>query len=109
MQASWGLHSLVEAERVLLRAALEDPQNRRFQMLCEQTVPLYPPEVLYRELMAAPGSHVAACDAGGQNKGVRHSHLGPLLHCASGAVRGALTCVGGGGNVSNVSTSIGRG
>ena len=61
----WGEHSMVEALRALLRAALEDPANQRFQLLCEHTLPLQPPLLVYAQLMSEPRSRVNACAAPG--------------------------------------------
>ena len=60
-EAKWGQHSLVTAERLLLQAALEDPANAWFVLLSETTVPLYPPTVLWRQLMAETKSRINAC------------------------------------------------
>lgn len=43
---AWGQHSLVEAERALLSAALNDPLNEKFVLVPEDAIPLYPPQVL---------------------------------------------------------------
>ena len=65
LQVRWGEHSMVEALRALLRAALEDPANQRFQLLCEHTLPLQPPLLVYAQLMSEPRSRVNACAAPG--------------------------------------------
>ena len=53
---------MVEALRALLRAALRDPLNQRFQLLCEHTLPLQSPLLVYQQLMAEPRSRVNACN-----------------------------------------------
>lgn len=58
---------MVDAELALMREALRDPLNERFQLISEDTIPLYPATTVYREIMSAPGSHVTACDAHGRN------------------------------------------
>ncbi|KAK9822232.1 hypothetical protein WJX81_002852 [Elliptochloris bilobata] len=65
VQVRWGEHSMVEAMRALLRAALDDPANQRFQLLCEHTLPLQPPLLVYAQLMSEPRSRVNACAAPG--------------------------------------------
>lgn len=57
-------HVLVQAELALLQAALEDPTNQRFLLVSDQSIPIYPPEVLYAELMAEGQSKVDACPSG---------------------------------------------
>lgn len=59
-QVHWGQHSLVEAARLLL-AALRDSSNVRFQLLAGQTIPLFPPAVVYQQLMQQNRSHIRAC------------------------------------------------
>lgn len=60
-QAVWGQHSAVEALRLLLSAALQDPGNQRFQVLGDGSLPLYPPPAVYLRLMRQTRSHVNAC------------------------------------------------
>lgn len=60
-QAEWGMHSAVVAARALLRAALAEPTNSRFQLLSAATLPLWPPTVVYHRLMGEQGSHLDAC------------------------------------------------
>lgn len=55
------MHSAVGATRALLRAALKEPTNARFQLLSAATLPLWPPAVVYQRLMAEPRSHLDAC------------------------------------------------
>ena len=61
MQVSWGAQSEIEAMKLLIRAALSNPLNQRFVMLCEATIPLYPATVVYSQLMAEKKSRIAAC------------------------------------------------
>ena len=60
-QVSWGSHSEVEAMRLLLRAALANTLNERFVYLCETTIPIYPPTVVYHQLMKETKSRIDAC------------------------------------------------
>ena len=60
-QAVWGQHSVVDALRALLSAALEDPSNQRFQVLGDGILPLYPPPAVYLTLMRQMRSHINAC------------------------------------------------
>lgn len=41
----WGQHTMVDAQRALLSAALQEPRNQRMVMLSDSCVPLYPPQV----------------------------------------------------------------
>lgn len=50
-----------EAERRLLFAALADLRNQRFVLLSETCTPLYPPHVLYSQLLGETKSRVNAC------------------------------------------------
>ena len=50
-----------EAERRLLRAALQDPRNQRFVLLSESCAPLYPPHVIYLQLLGEARSRLNAC------------------------------------------------
>lgn len=52
---------MVEALRSLLRSALQDPANQRFQLLCEHTLPLQSPLLIYQQLLKEPHSRVNAC------------------------------------------------
>ena len=61
VQVVWGDHSMVVAMRNLLRSAMRDPLNQRFMFLCELTVPLYPPTLVWQQLMAENSSRVNAC------------------------------------------------
>ena len=61
IQAVWGQHSVVDALRALLSAALEDPSNQRFQVLGDGILPLYPPPAVYLTLMRQMRSHINAC------------------------------------------------
>ncbi|KAF2304909.1 hypothetical protein GH714_000451 [Hevea brasiliensis] len=54
----WGESSMIEAERLLLSAALDDPANQRFVLLSDSCVPLYNFSYIYSYLMASPRSFV---------------------------------------------------
>jgi len=58
---SYVLSLQAEAERSLLRAALADPANQRFLLASETCLPMYPPHVLYAELMSNGRSRIHAC------------------------------------------------
>nr|GMD08947.1 glycosyltransferase BC10-like isoform X1 [Ipomoea batatas] len=58
IKVAWGQSSMIEAERLLLNAALEDPANQRFVLLSESCVPLYNFSYVYAYLMASPRSFV---------------------------------------------------
>jgi hypothetical protein len=58
MQTAWGSITLVTATMELLKAALADPQNQRFQLLCEATIPVRPARFVFEQLMAEKRSRV---------------------------------------------------
>jgi hypothetical protein len=58
LQVAWGEPTMVEAERMLFAAALEDPANQRFVLLSDSCVPLYNFSYIYTYLMASTKSFV---------------------------------------------------
>ncbi|KAJ8442335.1 hypothetical protein Cgig2_011258 [Carnegiea gigantea] len=54
-EVAWGESSMIQAERLLLDAALEDPANQRFVLLC---VPLYNFSYIYNYIVESPTSFV---------------------------------------------------
>ncbi len=58
LQTMWGGHSLVKAERLLMRAALQDPYNQRFQLVCEYSIPVRPALFTHQQLLAQNMSRV---------------------------------------------------
>lgn len=58
IKVGWGESSMIEAERLLLRAALENPANRRFLLLSDSCVPLYNFSYSYSYLMGSSKSFV---------------------------------------------------
>ncbi|KAK1302791.1 hypothetical protein QJS10_CPB12g00690 [Acorus calamus] len=58
VQVVWGESSMIQAERLLLEAALEDPANQRFILLSESCVPLYNFSYIYNYVMSSPKSFV---------------------------------------------------
>lgn len=58
VKVAWGEPTMVEAERMLFAAALEDPTNQRFVLLSDSCVPLYNFSYIYTYLMASPKSFV---------------------------------------------------
>ncbi|KAL3131147.1 hypothetical protein ABBQ38_000452 [Trebouxia sp. C0009 RCD-2024] len=61
VETQWGHHSLAEASRRLLQAALQDPLNQRFVLVSEDSIPLYPPATIYQQLMLEDKSRINAC------------------------------------------------
>lgn len=57
-QTAHGDHSLVAATRLLLEAALTEPFTQRLQFLCPASIPLFPPLVVYAELVAENRSRI---------------------------------------------------
>eukprot|EP00210_Caulerpa_lentillifera_P002796 g2671.t1 len=70
---SWGKFKLVEAELHLLRAALKDIRNKKFVLLSESCIPLYPPEVIYAQLMSETKSRMHSCGGQGSAHLYRYS------------------------------------
>ena len=62
VHVDWGSFSLVAALKNLLRTALEDRLSQKFILLSESGVPIYPPEVLWLELMVEEKSRINACE-----------------------------------------------
>ncbi|XP_075663802.1 glycosyltransferase BC10-like [Castanea sativa] len=58
IQVGWGESSMIQAERLLFDAALEDPANQRFILLSDSCVPLYNFSYIYNYVMASPKSFV---------------------------------------------------
>ena len=56
-----GLCLGVQAQRLLLRSALQDPLNQRFVFLSETCAPLIPAATMYAQLMSEPKSRINAC------------------------------------------------
>ena len=52
----------VQAQRLLLRSALQDPLNQRFVFLSEACAPLIPAATMYAQLMSEPRSRINACN-----------------------------------------------
>ncbi|KAL8235501.1 hypothetical protein R6Q59_016582 [Mikania micrantha] len=58
IKVDWGKSSMIEAERLLLQAALENPTNQRFVLLSDSCVPLYNFSYSYSYLMRSSRSFV---------------------------------------------------
>ena len=76
-QVKWGEHSMVEALRALLREALRDPLNQRFQLLCEYSLPLQSPLLVYQQYIKERKSRLNACNTFDWQEHVSTSSLGP--------------------------------
>ena len=61
VKATWGGFDLVDATKALLRAALLDESNKKLMLVSESCVPLYPPALIYQQLMSEPKSRINAC------------------------------------------------
>eukprot|EP00798_Chlamydomonas_sp_ICE-L_P022984 gene22984-30172_t len=61
---AYAMHALSKAFIALLGAAVRDPLNQKFILLSESCLPLYPPEVMYAQLMAEGKSRINACGKG---------------------------------------------
>ena len=51
------------AVKKLLEVALREPLNQRFVVLSETSIPIYPPQVVYRQLLSETFSRINACDS----------------------------------------------
>ena len=56
LQTEWGTHSLTQASRLLLKAALANPLNQRFSLVCGSSLPIRPPLFVYTQLIGEPKS-----------------------------------------------------
>ncbi|KAK9863331.1 hypothetical protein WJX84_003503 [Apatococcus fuscideae] len=61
LETEWGRWSLVEASRLLLQAALQEPLNQRFVLVSESCIPLYPPTTTWQQLLSEEKSRIDAC------------------------------------------------
>ena len=52
LQTEWGSHTLSQATRRLLQAAMKNPLNQRFVLLCGSTIPVRPAQFTYSQLIA---------------------------------------------------------
>ncbi|XP_048330338.1 glycosyltransferase BC10-like isoform X2 [Ziziphus jujuba] len=57
-QVDWGEASMIEAERILLRHALEDAYNQRFVFLSDSCIPLYNFNYIYDYIMSTSTSFI---------------------------------------------------
>ncbi|GLU18148.1 hypothetical protein SLE2022_344630 [Rubroshorea leprosula] len=77
IEVAWGESSMIEAERLLLAAALKDQANQRFVLLSDSCVPLYNFSYIYKYLMASQRSFV---DSFLNVKGSRYSpKMSPVI------------------------------
>ena len=69
LSTTWGDHSMVEATRRLLQAALLDSSgiNQKFMLLSESCAPIYHPAVVHQQLLHERLSRVDACAADGSD------------------------------------------
>lgn len=58
----WGWYSLVTATRNMMQHALQEPLNRKFILMSEAGIPLYPPTTLYHQLITEEKSRINACN-----------------------------------------------
>jgi Core-2/I-Branching enzyme len=65
----WGTHTIIDATRALLAAALTNPRAEKFVLMSESDVPLYSPMALYTQTMAESKSRVNACNNTGGGGG----------------------------------------
>ncbi|CAN1124210.1 Glycosyltransferase BC10 [Linum perenne] len=58
VQVVWGEPTMIQAEKLLLQAALHDPANQRFVLLSDSCIPLYNFSYTYSYIMSSPKSFV---------------------------------------------------
>ncbi|KAL8238157.1 hypothetical protein R6Q59_019238 [Mikania micrantha] len=58
VEVGWGKPTMIEAEKLLFKAALDDPHNHIFVLLSDSCVPLYNFSYIYAYLMSSPRSFV---------------------------------------------------
>ncbi|KAK9787849.1 hypothetical protein WJX73_005712 [Symbiochloris irregularis] len=58
-KVAWGGMGMIKAHQSLLKAALEDPFNQQFQLLCDYTVPIRAPVFAYTQLIGHNASRLA--------------------------------------------------
>ncbi|KAK1439813.1 hypothetical protein QVD17_05635 [Tagetes erecta] len=58
VEVGWGKPTMIEAEKLLFKAALDDPHNHIFVLLSDSCVPLYDFSYIYTYLMSSPRSFV---------------------------------------------------
>ena len=69
VQTKWGDPINSYAEKLLLSSALKEPANQRFLLLSDTGLPLYPPTLMWQQLMGETKSRINACG------GVRARHV----------------------------------
>ena len=90
MQTEWGSHTLSQATRRLLQAALENPLNQRFVLMCGTSIPVRPPAFTYSQLIGEQrsrfdGYRFTSDDEVSSSLSLPHS-LPVTVHCTSPAV-----------------------
>lgn len=71
IEAQWGKHSMIDAERKLLQAGLEDPLNKYFVLLSETHIPLYSAAATYLTLATETYSRIRACGNSSDESDIR--------------------------------------
>jgi hypothetical protein len=66
----WGTHTIIDATRALLAAALTNPRAEKFVLMSESDVPLYSPMALYTQMMSETRSRVNACNNTGGDSAI---------------------------------------
>lgn len=73
------------AVKRLLEEALKEPLNQRFVVLSATSIPIYPPQVVYRQLLSETFSRINAC-----NSKVRFTVL-PACHVQTAMITASMT------------------
>ena len=62
MQAAWGSITLIDALRSLLAVALTEPMNQKMLLVSESGIPLFAPQIVYKQLIVEEASRLNSCD-----------------------------------------------
>lgn len=72
-RVEWGQHSIMVAERLLMREALRDQTNLRFLLASEACIPLWPRATVYLQALANRRSDINPCrDIKSKEEAKRH-------------------------------------
>lgn len=90
LETTWTSYNMTDAVRIMIRHALRDPSAQYFAVLSDTGVPLYPPTVVYIQLMAETRSRINACaDRVGTGRGPAQWEWQEPLNEVKGLNRGS--------------------
>ncbi|KAK1297802.1 hypothetical protein QJS10_CPB14g00080 [Acorus calamus] len=86
VQVDWGESSMIQAEQILLRNALADPNNERFLFLSDSCIPLYNFSYIYDYIMSTSTSFVDSfADTKEGRYNPKMSHVVPVYNWRKGS------------------------